>query len=103
MKIRGREQQDLPLVEWACRSLLYQAQEQLHLFLRNFPNRPLAAFMRLLHFSARTRRTSRRAIGLGHAIADLIMNPTATRERLSRYIYKTAGSRTIRWACCRRR
>ena len=41
---------DLPLVEWACRSLLYQAQEQLHLFLRNFPNRPLAAFMRLCIF-----------------------------------------------------
>src|SRR6202166_3865585 len=38
---QGREAADLPLVEWACRSLLYQAQEQLHLFLRNFPNRPL--------------------------------------------------------------
>src|ERR1700688_3684041 len=47
---QGREAADLPLVEWACRSLLYQAQEQLHLFLRNFPNRPLAAFMRLVIF-----------------------------------------------------
>ncbi len=47
---QGREADDLPLVEWACRSLLYQAQEQLHLFLRNFPNRPLAAFMRLFIF-----------------------------------------------------
>ena len=28
---QGREAADLPLVEWACRSLLYQAQEQLHL------------------------------------------------------------------------
>ncbi len=62
---QGREAADLPLVEWACRSLLYQAQEQLHLFLRNFPNRPLAAFMRLLHFPARTRRILRRATGWG--------------------------------------
>ena len=51
---QGREPADLPLVEWACRSLLYQAQEQLHLFLRNFPNRPLAALMRVLIFPART-------------------------------------------------
>ena len=27
------------MVEWACRNLLYHAQEQLHGFLRNFPNR----------------------------------------------------------------
>ncbi len=47
---QGRQSDDLPLVEWACRSLLYQAQEQLHLFLRNFPNRTLAAFMRLIVF-----------------------------------------------------
>jgi acyl-CoA dehydrogenase len=38
----GPQEEDLPMVEWACRNLLYQAQEQLHL-LRNFPNRPLAA------------------------------------------------------------
>src|SRR5271154_7073420 len=47
---QGREEADLPLVEWACRSLLYQAQEQLHLFLRNFPVRPLAALMRVIIF-----------------------------------------------------
>ena len=33
----GRQEVDLPLVEWACRNLLYKAQEQLHTFLRNFP------------------------------------------------------------------
>ena len=36
---QGRQEEDLPIVEWACRNLLYQAQEQLHGFLRNFPNR----------------------------------------------------------------
>jgi len=43
---QGRQLEDLPIVEWACRNLLYQAQEQLHGFLRNFPNRSLAALMR---------------------------------------------------------
>ncbi|HEY1313727.1 MAG TPA: acyl-CoA dehydrogenase [Steroidobacteraceae bacterium] len=85
---QGREAADLPLVEWACRSLLYQAQEQLHLFLRNFPSRPLAACMRLLIFP-RGLTYFAPSDRLGSAIADLIMNPTAARERLSRDIYKT--------------
>jgi acyl-CoA dehydrogenase len=88
---QGREAADLPLVEWACRSLLYQAQEQLHLFLRNFPNRPLAAFMRLLIFP-RGLTYFPPSDRLGRDIVDLIMNPTAARERLTRHIYKTQGS-----------
>jgi len=86
---QGRQPDDLPLIEWACRSLLYQAQEQLHLFLRNFPNRPLAAFMRLCIFP-RGLAYSPPSDRLGHAIGELVMNPTATRERLSAHIYKTA-------------
>lgn len=85
---QGRQAEDLPLVEWACRSLLYQAQEQLHLFLRNFPNRPLALFMRLCIFP-RGLAYSPPSDRLGHAIGDLIMNPSATRERLTAHIYKT--------------
>jgi acyl-CoA dehydrogenase len=85
---QGREAADLPLVEWACRSLLYNAQEQLHLFLRNFPNRPLAAFMRLCIFP-RGLTYSAPSDHLGHAIGELFMNPTAARERLSAHIYKT--------------
>jgi len=88
---QGREAADLPLVEWACRSLLYQAQEQLHLFLRNFPNRPLAVFMRLLIFP-RGLTYFPPSDRLGRDIADLIMNPTAARERLSRHIYKTQAA-----------
>jgi acyl-CoA dehydrogenase len=85
---QGREAADLPLVEWACRSLLYQAQEQLHLFLRNFPNRPLAAFMRLLIFP-RGLTYFPPSDRLGSDIVELIMNPTAARERLTQHIYKT--------------
>ena len=88
---QGSPVADLPLVEWACRSLLYQAQEQLHLFLRNFPNRPLAGLMRLLIFP-RGLTYFAPSDRLGRDIAELIMNPTETRERLSRYIYKTQTS-----------
>jgi acyl-CoA dehydrogenase len=87
---QGRLPEDLPLVEWACRSLLYQAQEQLHLFLRNFPNRPLAALMRLLIFP-RGLTYFPPSDRLGRDIVELIMNPTAARERLTGHIYKTQG------------
>jgi acyl-CoA dehydrogenase len=85
---QGRPDEDLPIVEWSCRHLLYFAQEQLHSFLRNFPNRFLAAFMRLLIFP-RGQTYFAPSDRLGRSIADLIMNPTEARERLCHGIYKT--------------
>jgi acyl-CoA dehydrogenase len=85
---QGRHDCDLPVVEWACRSLLYRAQEQLHSFLRNFPNPLLGAVMRLLTlprglvYSAPSDR-------LGAKIAELVTNPTEGRDRLCHYVYKT--------------
>ena len=83
-----RPDDDLPLVDWACRTLLYRAQEQLHLFLRNFPVRPLAAFMRFFIFP-RGQTYFAPSDRQGRNIVDLIMNPTEVRERLCRYVYKT--------------
>jgi acyl-CoA dehydrogenase len=82
----GQPQEDLPIVEWACRYLLYYAQEQLHGFLRNFPNRWLAALMRFLIFP---RGLTYFAPGdrLARRVAELVTNATATRERLCRFAY----------------
>jgi acyl-CoA dehydrogenase len=85
---QGREPQDLPLVDWACRSLLYQAQEQLHLFLRNFPNRPLAALMRWVVFP-RGLTYFPPSDAQGREIARLITNPSAARDRLCAHAYRT--------------
>jgi acyl-CoA dehydrogenase len=79
---------DRPLVEWACRTLLYRAQEQLHSFLRNFPNRWVARGLRMLIFP-RGRMFSSPADELGQEIVELLINPTTTRERLCDHIYKT--------------
>jgi acyl-CoA dehydrogenase len=86
---RGRPQEELPVVEWACRELLYQAQEHLHGVLRNFPNRPIAALARLLVFP-RGRTYFAPADRLGRNIAALVMADTATRASLSRFIYHAA-------------
>ena len=85
---QGRQPEDLPIVEWACRNLLYHAQEQLHGFLRNFPNRALAAAMRTLIFP-RGRVYSAPDDRLGHQVAGLVTSPTEARERLCQYIYWT--------------
>jgi acyl-CoA dehydrogenase len=84
----GEPAEDLPLVEWSCRVLLYRTQEQLHSFLRNFPNRWIAALLRLAIFP-RGRTYSAPSDELGQRIAELLINPTAARERLADYAYRT--------------
>lgn len=86
---QGRPQSDLPIVEWACRNLLYTAQEQLHSFLRNFPNRFLAGCMRVLVFP-RGRIYSAPDDRLGHKLAELVTTPSESRNRLCEYVYVSA-------------
>ncbi|HEX7238352.1 MAG TPA: acyl-CoA dehydrogenase [Gammaproteobacteria bacterium] len=84
---QGEPAEDLPLVEWSCRSLLYKTQEQFHGLLRNFPNRWVAAVLRFLIFP-RGRTYFAPSDVLGQEIVELMINPTATRERLAAGIYK---------------
>jgi acyl-CoA dehydrogenase len=88
---QGRNEADLPLVEWACRHLLYRTQEQFHSFMRNFPNRWLAGVLRVLIFP-RGRTYSAPADAIGQQIAELLMTPSATRERLASGIYRAADA-----------
>ncbi len=85
---QGRPEEDLPLVEWACRDLLYKAQEQLHTFLRNFPNRFLAAFMRFFIFP-RGQTYHAPNDRIGHRIVEQILRSTMTRDRLTTGVYRT--------------
>jgi len=88
----GQPAEDLPLVEWACRTLLYKAQEQLHSFLRNFPNPYAAALMRFFIFP-RGRSYSAPSDRLSMQVADLIMTANESRERVAQGIYKTVEPR----------
>ncbi len=84
---QGRREEDLPIVEWACRALLYDAQERLHGFLRNFPNRFLAGLMRVLIFP-RGRIYSAPDDRLGRKVAALVSAPTQARDLLCEYTYR---------------
>ena len=85
---QGEPAADLPLVEWSCRTLLYRAQEQLHSFLRNLPNRWVAAALRIAIFP-RGRMFSSPSDKLTQQVAELIINPTDTRMRLADCTYIT--------------
>jgi acyl-CoA dehydrogenase len=85
---QGRRATDLPLVEWSVRTLMYQAQEALHAFLLNFPNRWVAAFLRIFIFP-RGRTYSSPSDELGHKVVDLMTRTGEARERLSREAYTT--------------
>ena len=85
---QGRRATDLPLVEWSVRTLMYQAQEALHAFLRNFPNRWVAAFLRVFIFP-RGRTYSAPSDEIGRKVVALITRPGEARERLCRDAYTT--------------
>ena len=85
---QGRPEADQPIVEWACRSLLYRAQEQLHGFLRNFPVRWLGTLMRLFIFP-RGLTYSAPGDKLGRQIVDIMMTPSEARDRLTHGVYRT--------------
>ena len=84
---QGRRPEDLPIVEWACRNLLYKAQEQLHGFLRNFPNRFLGGAMRFLIFP-RGLQYSAPDDRLGRTLAELVLEPGPVRDRLCYPVYR---------------
>ncbi len=86
---QGRRATDLPLVEWSVRTLMYQAQEALHSFLRNLPNRWVATFLRIFIFP-RGRTYSAPSDDLVHKVVELMTTPGEARERLSEQAYTTA-------------
>ena len=85
---QGEPPEDLPLVEWSCRTLLYRAQEQLHGLLRNFPNRAVAFCLRSLIFP-RGRTFSAPSDETGQQVTELIINDTPSRTRLADCIYRS--------------
>ncbi len=83
---QGRRATDLPLVEWSVRTLMYQAQESLHAFLLNLPNRWVSWVLRFFIFPrGRTYKTPSDEIA--RRVVELVTTPGESRERLSEIAY----------------
>ncbi|HET9679310.1 MAG TPA: acyl-CoA dehydrogenase [Gammaproteobacteria bacterium] len=83
---QGRKPEDLPLVHWAARDMIYRLQEQLHGLLRNFPNRFVAGVLRILVFPT-GRRYSAPSDQCGKDVVELMITPGAARDRLTHGTY----------------
>ncbi|MDQ6982177.1 MAG: acyl-CoA dehydrogenase [Mariprofundus sp.] len=82
----GRPKADLPLVHWACQFCLYQVQQALDGVIRNFPVRPVAWKMRVWAFPL-GRRLHLPGDHLTHQVASMLIEPSASRDRLIAGIY----------------
>ena len=82
----GDKEADLPLVHWACQTLIFEAQESFHQILSNFPNKIIASLLRCLIFPT-GRKIKGPSIETTLKIGTLISRNTSTRDNLCRDIY----------------
>jgi acyl-CoA dehydrogenase len=86
----GRQQADLPLLQWCAERSFGTIEKRFDEIFANFPNRPVAWMLRflLLPLGPRRRGPSDR---LTEACADLLLAPSAARDRLTVDIFHGTG------------
>jgi acyl-CoA dehydrogenase len=82
----GSPDEELPLLEWACRDLLYNIQLRLHEVLDNLPGRITARATRLLTFPL-GKPYRRPPDELGAQLAETLQRPGELRDRLTEGVY----------------
>jgi acyl-CoA dehydrogenase len=82
----GRQSADAPLMHWAIWDAMFKAQTALEGVISNFPNRLIAAVMRRTVFPL-GRPYVIPSDKLGHDVAKLLIEPSATRDRLTAGMY----------------
>ncbi len=78
----GRQCDDAPLMHWAIWDAMFKAQNAFEGVISNFPNRAIAAVMRRFVFPL-GRPYVVPSDRLGHEVARLLVEPSATRDRLT--------------------
>ncbi|EKD74098.1 MAG: hypothetical protein ACD_45C00078G0003 [uncultured bacterium] len=86
---QGKNGDDLPLVRWAGLTCLYEIQQRFDELLKNFPNRWVAVFLRILIFPL-GRHFAKPSDKIGHKVAQLILNQTPSRYRLTEGAFVSA-------------
>ncbi len=86
---QGKHGEDLPLVRWAGLTCLYQIQQRLDELIKNFPNRFLGVLLRIFIFPL-GKHFSPPSDKLNGKVAQLLLSPETSRERLSHGAYLTA-------------
>jgi acyl-CoA dehydrogenase len=82
----GRPVEDLPLLDWSMQDALFKIQQAFEGVIQNFPNRAVRIVLGTLIFPI-GKHLSPPSDQLGHAVAALLMQPGAARDRLSAGMY----------------
>lgn len=83
---RGRQKDELPLLRWALYDCSFKIQVAMDGIIANFPNRAIAFVLRRLVFP-RGLTLIQASDQMGHEVADLLIQPSAARNRLIAGIY----------------
>lgn len=80
-----------PVICWVCEDLLFKLQSQLNAFLSNMPNRWLGWGLKIAVFPLGL-RIKPPSDALGHQVAELMIEPSSVRSRISQYVYAKEGN-----------
>ena len=84
---QGRQQADLPLLEWSVWDAMFRAQNAIEGVISNYPSRTVAWLLRRILFP-RGRDYVVPSDRAGHEVARLLIAPSATRDRLTMGMYQ---------------
>ncbi|GAA0822030.1 acyl-CoA dehydrogenase FadE [Colwellia asteriadis] len=90
----GREADDLPLLKWAVEDSLYKIQVAIDELLHNFPNKWLAATLRLIIFPMGAWLSLPKDT-LDHTVARILQTPSPTRTRLGQGQFLTRNNTNV--------
>jgi acyl-CoA dehydrogenase len=82
--------EELPLVEWGCEDCLAKIRESFDGFMRNLPFRPAAWLLRFMVFPL-GRPFAGPKDSVGHRVAQILLEPSRIRNRLTEGIFLPAG------------
>jgi acyl-CoA dehydrogenase len=85
-EMEGRQAADAPLMHWAIWDAMFRAQNAFEGVISNFPNRVIAFALRRIVFPL-GRPYVVPSDRIGHEVAQLLIAPSATRDRLTAGIY----------------
>jgi acyl-CoA dehydrogenase len=86
---QGSLDADLPVVNWSCEYYFFQIQQKFAELIQNFPNRWIAGLLRVLIFPF-GKNFSKPTDKLGHKVAQLLLSPNETRDRITAGVFTTA-------------
>jgi len=90
----GRQDEDLPLLQWAVENSLYETQQAIDALISNFPNKVVAIFLRATIFPLGTWLKKPSDL-TDHKVARILQTPSKTRDRLGQGQYLTREPENI--------